>query len=893
MTFLNASLLAGLLAAAIPIAVHLMSRRQPRRVVFPATRFLKNQLESSRTRLRVQRWWLLALRILAVVAFAAALARPQIETAMSTRWFSIGLLAVLGAALLALAAVAVVRGLAPRLRYGLTAAGVLTLLAALIVSGVSAASSSPVTVTDQSPVALAIVIDNSIRSGRLQPGASSNIQSADGQPARVIDLAREHATWMLGRYPSDSRFAIIDRSPRPAAFTLDIASANRQIARTEPLALTRPLAERVDAAVRLVRSSDLPRRMVMVITDLTQQSFAEQQWQDAQLAELLAQDPPIRLQILDIGSPAAGNRQLGQLGLSDPSPPRLTPSAISTSISVDGSGPAEPQSVTVEMQLYDTTADAAAGLPVIRDSQTVLPPLRSVDRMTVNLATAATRVELSVPPLELGTHHGHVQILGEDELPIDDRRYFTLQVRPAVSVLIVAADRDSADVIASALTAPLAPTDPLAEYRIEVSEWLPTDRQAYNPYEVILLVDPDSLSPAATADLQAYVEKGGNLISLLGPALHAGQPATAPPPTFPTGLVRRWRVPEPGSFLEIAQPTHPAVAPFTDIAGGVPWNAFRISQYWQLTPGTDDIVIMRYAGTEHPALIQRLASGEAADAELSRGAGGGTHLILTTPLPALVGPARAWNELFSGSDAWPAFLLLRGMVESLVEEGRGTHNLLISDLPSISIARPTEPAADFDAPEDDSEDRAAAATGGSDTLQDVPVQMFPPRGPAVPLRASGELVTIGNVDWPGTYWLRSPGGQTGFSINLLPGQTDLARVEPEQLDRWLGAENYDLVRDREELREAEGRGEPTRPLYSWILMIMAAALVLEQVVSNRFYASSRRPRSLFSPSIADRSADRNVADRSADRSPENRSADQSPRSRLDQFRPTAAQASAP
>ncbi len=287
---------------------------------------------------------------------------------------------------------------------------------------------------------------------------------------------------------------------------------------------------------------------------------------------------------------------------------------------------------------------------------------------------------------------------------------------------------------------------------------------------------------------------------------------------------------------------------------------------------------MRFAGTEHPALVQRLAGGEAADAELNGGARGGAHLILTTPLPALVGPARGWNELFSGSDAWPAFLLLRGMVQSLVEQGRGTHNLMINDLPSIPLARSAEPETDSDTPGDDSEDRATAAGGGNDMLQDVPVQMFPPRGPAVPLRASGELVTIGNVDWPGTYWLRSPGGQTGFSINLLPGQTDLARIEPEQLDRWLGAENYDLVRDREELREAEGRGEPTRPLYSWILMIMAAALVLEQILANRFYASSRRPRSVAPPSVTDRSADRSSGELTAG----------TPRPRRDPDRPAAA-----
>ncbi len=217
MTFLNASLLAGLLAVAIPIAVHLISRRQPRRVVFPATRFLKHQLESSRTRLRVQRWWLLALRILALAAFAAALARPQIETSMSPRWFSIGLLALLGAALLAMAAVAVVRRTTLALRYTLAAAGSLALVAALIAAGVSAASSPEITVTDDAPVALAIVIDNSIRASRLNP---QDIELAPREPqgSDVIGISREHATWMIGRYPPDSRFAIIDRSPRPAAF---------------------------------------------------------------------------------------------------------------------------------------------------------------------------------------------------------------------------------------------------------------------------------------------------------------------------------------------------------------------------------------------------------------------------------------------------------------------------------------------------------------------------------------------------------------------------------------------------------------------------------------------------------------------------------------------------
>ncbi len=837
MTFLNASLLAGLLAIAIPVAVHLISRRQPRRVVFPATRFLQHRIESSRSKLRVRRWWLLALRILAVAAFAIALARPQIETAMAPRWFAVGLLGLLGAALLAMAGAAMAKGQSARLRYGLAAAAVVALLAAAITGGATAAGGPEVSVGDDLPVAIAIVIDNSIRTSRI----ASSPDAAEPNPATpVINQMRAHAQWMIGRYPNDSRIAIIDRSQRPAAFAVDVGSANRQIERTEPLSLTRPLSERIDAAVRLVRSSDLQRRMVLVITDLTAQSFPDSEWADATTETLLSQDPPIRLQILDVGTDPAGNRKLGPLVISDVTPPRLTPTAVSTLLQWDGppqgsatDGDAS-RSVTVEMQMFDTSAPQSASLPIIRDSQTVLPPLRSVDRTTVNLATAATRVLLSVPPLEVGTHHGLVRIVGDDELPVDDRRYFTLQVRPAASVLLVAADRESAGVIGGALTAPLAIDDDAAEYKIEIAELLPSKRENYANYEAIVLIDPVEPSPAVFADLEAYLAGGGKLISMLGPSL--GRVATGvSATTFPQGTVRRWRTPPPGTFLEIARPNHPAVLSLGDIAGGVPWNLFPINQYWQLQTQPGDTIVMRYAGTDHPALVDRRSNRNAADQEGPDN--DGIHLILTTPLPALAGQSRGWNDLFAGTDAWPAFLLVREMMQSLIDAQRGTHNLLITDLPSIPVVdlgRRKAPVTQAESPAESPADPAERSR-----IVDQSFQMFPPNGPPVPLRTSGPIATIGNVGSPGTYWLRGAGTTTGFSVNLLPNQTDLTRIDPTKLQDWLGPEQYDLVRNRDELRAAEGRGAPTRPLYGWILLLMAGAFVLEQVLSNRFYRSGR------------------------------------------------------
>lgn len=861
MTFLNASLLAGLLAAAIPIAVHLISRRQPRRVVFPATRFLKQQFESSRSRLRVRRLVLMALRILAIVAFALALARPQIETSMTLRWIAVALMGGFGVALLAMALMTMTGsagnastgngsrdsgsrnnpGRSSGLLYGLGGAAAVLLIAALITAATAAVGGGgQIVMTDESPVALAIVIDNSIRSSRLAPATGDG--GSSGGP-RVIDQIRDHATWMISRYPSDSRVAIVDRSPRPASFAIDVGSANRLIDRTEPLASTRPLAERVEAAIRLVRTSDLPRRMVMVITDLTERSFSDESWRDGAIGPLLAEDPPMRLQILDVGAPAAGNRRLGPLAISDLTPPKMTPTAISTLLSVEGQASddaADWRSVTVEVQLFDTGGQQAVGLPLIRDSQVVLPPLRSVDRTTANLSSTATRVMLSVPPLDVGTHHGVVRIVGDDELDADDRRFFTLQVRPTASVLIVAADRQSAEVIGGALNAPLAIEDPLAEYRIEISERLPAEREKYDDYELVLLVDPQTPSPAVLADLGVYLGRGGKLVSMLGPALGPAtgggvtiSDATAPE-SFPEGLGRRWRVPQPGTFLEIVRPSHPSVAALADIAGGVPWNTFRVGQYWQLTPKAGDIVVMRYAGTDHPALIERRGgTGSGVGEE------GGTHLILTTPMPALVDPARGWNELFSGTDAWPAFLLVREMVQSSIDRDKGTHNVLINDLPSIPIDDGGSASRAAVKPGDGPDDSSLVAGTRSLSGVDVPVQMFPPEGPPVPLRASGGVATIGGVERPGTYWLRGEGQTTGFSVNLLPGQTELARIDAGVLDDLIGAGHYDLVRNRDEVRQAEGRGEPTRPLYGWALLLMAGAFVLEQILANRFYRSSR------------------------------------------------------
>lgn len=76
MSFLAPFFLGLVALAGVPLLVHLLRRRITRRVEFPALRFLQQtQREHSRER-TVRNRWLLLLRLLAVLALVAAVARP-------------------------------------------------------------------------------------------------------------------------------------------------------------------------------------------------------------------------------------------------------------------------------------------------------------------------------------------------------------------------------------------------------------------------------------------------------------------------------------------------------------------------------------------------------------------------------------------------------------------------------------------------------------------------------------------------------------------------------------------------------------------------------------------------------------------------------------------------
>lgn len=84
MSFLSPLFLFGLLAAAIPLAIHLIRRDKPPRIVFSTLRFFQRTSRKQFLFQKLQQWLLLLLRTLVVILLALAFARPFFSQSLSS-----------------------------------------------------------------------------------------------------------------------------------------------------------------------------------------------------------------------------------------------------------------------------------------------------------------------------------------------------------------------------------------------------------------------------------------------------------------------------------------------------------------------------------------------------------------------------------------------------------------------------------------------------------------------------------------------------------------------------------------------------------------------------------------------------------------------------------------
>jgi hypothetical protein len=77
---MHAILIAGAALVGLPILLHLIMKQEPKRLTFPAFRFLKQKLKTNQRKLRLRHFILLALRMLIIALFCLTLYQPTFKS---------------------------------------------------------------------------------------------------------------------------------------------------------------------------------------------------------------------------------------------------------------------------------------------------------------------------------------------------------------------------------------------------------------------------------------------------------------------------------------------------------------------------------------------------------------------------------------------------------------------------------------------------------------------------------------------------------------------------------------------------------------------------------------------------------------------------------------------
>ncbi len=793
MAFVNLSLLVGGVLVAIPVVLHLMMRQRPKQFVFPALRFIHERRLANQRRLQLRHWLLLALRCGAVGLLVLALARPSVASGSLSSWLATGGLAALTAFAVLLTFAARARSVSPVVTGGFGAVAAGLFLVTLFVGVRAVGGKSPILGDQEAPVAAAIVIDTSPR-----------MQYRHENKTR-LEAAQEMSQWLIRQLPAESQLAVLDSHSGSGAFAVDRAAAAKAIDRLRTAGTPRPLVETIESSIQLLQQKPELRREIYVISDLTTSAWKSP---SADLKKLLVANPEVLLYVIDVGVEKPRNFSLGELSLSGDVVPAGADVLLSTQVAA--SGVAGERTVELWVEQLDPT------LPILRDGKPVLPKADLRESRTVRLPPGGSeQVQFKISGsvagakaasgarqsgLAAGVHQGWVRLLGQDGLALDDVRYFAFEVQPAWSVLLVAPQGVSTRYLSEAL-APLELRESgRASFHCDIIEQSRLASQDLGDYLAVAMLDPEPLTADVWKKLADYCEAGGGVAVFLGnraQPLASFQDAAAVK-VLGGKLTRQVRT---GGDVYLAPRTydHPILAGFRQFSTSVPWDNFPVFYHWSLEElGATSRVVAPF-GNGKPAVVENRL-------------GRGSVLVMTTPIsdpPRPVGRP-AWNELATGEEAWPGFVLVYEMMVNLVRSGQSRLNLLAGE----TVVLPNDPA--------EYPDR---------------YQLFTPLDQPQDVLARDGRLTIRFTEYPGAYRLR---GQKqaplvrGFAVNLSGDTSDLARLPRERFDEILGRGRYKMAKSQDEIDRAVGNDRIGSEFYPLLVTLLAFVLGIEHVLANQW-----------------------------------------------------------
>jgi hypothetical protein len=258
-------------------------------------------------------------------------------------------------------------------------------------------------------------------------------------------------------------------------------------------------------------------------------------------------------------------------------------------------------------------------------------------------------------------------------------------------------------------------------------------------------------------------------------------------------------------FLSPRDLQHPILAPFRAISGSVPWDRSPVFRYWELDK-------------PHPGVGVVLPFSDGRPAVLERPIGSGRALTVTTPISDRPNQ-NPWNLLPVSDEAWPFLILVNQMASYLVGSGNEQLNYFAGQTAVLNLDPETQ--------------RTNYLLTGPGNVSG-PISADPQR----------HRLVITAAELPGNYRVLSGGRESGFdrplSVNLAPEQTQLERLDKNELAQIFAPNKIRIAQTKQQIDRDISMGRVGRELFPPLILAVAVFLALESLLANRFYRSPER-----------------------------------------------------
>ncbi|MDP1933165.1 MAG: BatA domain-containing protein [Gammaproteobacteria bacterium] len=675
MAFLTPLFLFGLLAAAIPVAIHLIRREKPPKMLFSTLRFLKNTSKKLIFFQQIQQWLLLLLRAAVICLIVFAFARPLFDST--------------------------------------------------IANFVDGEPESAVILID---VSMSMLYGDRFEQAR---AAARDIVAGMGAGDEVAVIAFANGTVSVRELSSDLEGAAI--------FINNLAGPGFEVTRYMPgLRLANDMLE----------SSRHDQRSVYLVSDYQANGLGNDDsgW-------MLS--PGVNFNSVDVGQGASRNLLLTDVR----SPDQLIENRDEYEIlaRVRSSG-----SVHVEQAEVRLTLNGQEQI-----------------RVPVNLRdTSEEVVRLPVVFDAEGTHRGEISVSGDD-FAIDNIFYFTVDVMPRISVLVVNGEpslnwyEDEAHWFSLAVGGGVE-----SPFVVVTTSPRDLDTATLAEHDVVVLLNVGSdFSTSQASALVDYVQEGGSLLMAPGDRVNAAQFNEQFGAISPAELGQSIRL-GGGDYLLIADMDrrHPVLLPL-----GSDWGV-RFDGYWAVSAQEEADVLMQFDNSS-PALLERSA-------------GQGRVMLFASSLDT------EWNNLPLQGLYLP---FIHESLRYLAQASGKDRAYRIGDVIDLSSA----------------------------AAEDATLTVTSPSGDVVTMNAGNRTlraIAVGFISVAGD------GDDQFYAVNADPAESALEKIAPSALhDRVVNPETTPMqsmqVRRAELIAEREG---PQR-VWWWILLLVVMVLLAETRIANTTY----------------------------------------------------------